>query len=35
MDYLDIQTMELIYGEYPQNNNKERKDDNYEYDSKR
>lgn len=34
MDYLDLLEQEIIYGEYPQNNNKERIDDNYEYDSK-
>lgn len=32
MDYLDLQDMEFIYGEYPQINNKERNED-YEYDS--
>lgn len=34
MDWMDQLDQEQIYGEYPQNNNKERKDDNYEYDSK-
>jgi len=35
MDYLDLLDMEFIYGEYPQINNKERNEDNYEYDSER
>ena len=32
MDYLDLLDYELEYGEYPQIS-KERKEDNYEYDS--